>query len=95
VTKGGQMQIIDRVKQLVKFSKGEYISLTQATEYDGRADVVDFIFVHANPRHSEPVAIVWPKPNCIEEWTAREITEIKQSAEVAKEIIDSLRKVHK
>jgi long-chain acyl-CoA synthetase len=94
ITPGGQMQIIDRVKQLVKLSQGEYISLTQATEYYGLADVVDFVFVHANPKHSEPIAIVWPKQKCIDEWTLRGITDVEHSETVAKEIVASLRKVH-
>jgi long-chain acyl-CoA synthetase len=94
VTPGGQMKIIDRVKQLVKLSQGEYISLTQATEYYGLADVVDFVFVHADPKHSEPIAIVWPKPKCIEEWAARGISDIENSPEVKKEVIASLLKVH-
>jgi long-chain acyl-CoA synthetase len=94
VTPRGQMKIVDRVKQLVKLSQGEYISLTQVTEYYGLADVVDFVFVHADPKHSEPVAIVWPKPKCIEDWAARGITDIEGSPEVKKDVIASLRRVH-
>jgi long-chain acyl-CoA synthetase len=94
VTPGGQMQIIDRVKQLVKLSQGEYISLTQATEYYGLADVVDFVFVHADPKHSEPVAIVWPKPGCIEAWNAKGISDIEASDDVKKEVVASLKRVH-
>lgn len=78
----------------MKLSQGEYISLTQATEYYGLADVVDFVFVYADPKHSEPIAIVWPKPKCIEEWAARGISDIENSPEVKKEVIASLLKVH-
>jgi long-chain acyl-CoA synthetase len=65
LTTGMQFKIIDRIKQLIKLSQGEYVSLT---EYYGMANTVDFIYVHANPQFNEPVAIVWPKPALVQRW---------------------------
>jgi long-chain acyl-CoA synthetase len=94
LTKGMQFRIIDRVKQLVKLSHGEYVSLTTLTEYYGMADTVDFIYVHANPKFNEPIAIVWPKPALIQRWGDQGITDIEASPQVREQIIASLKKVH-
>jgi long-chain acyl-CoA synthetase len=94
ITKGMQCKIIDRVKQLVKLSQGEYVSLTTLTEFYGMADAVDIIYVHADSRYNEPIAIVWPKPALIQQWSDSGISDIENSEPVKKIIIESLRKVH-
>ncbi|OHS97611.1 putative AMP-binding enzyme protein [Tritrichomonas foetus] len=94
VTKGMQVKIIDRVKQLVKLSQGEYISLTTLTETYSLASAVLFIYVHADSKHSEPIAIVWPTHELQEKWRAAGINDIINSDVAKKEIVDSLRVEH-
>ncbi|KAH0792240.1 AMP-binding enzyme family protein [Histomonas meleagridis] len=94
-TKERQIQIIDRAKQLVKLSQGEYISLTTITDYYSNADCVSFIYIYADSNHDYPLAVVFPKKEKIKEWEARGITDVTQSEVVKKEIVDSLLAVHK
>jgi long-chain acyl-CoA synthetase len=94
VTKGMQMKIIDRVKQLVKLCQGEYVSLTTLTEYYQQADVAQFVFVHAEGKYDQPVAIVWPKQDYVEAWRARGILDIEHSQIVCEEVVASLQKVY-
>lgn len=92
VTKAMQMKIIDRVKQLVKLCQGEYISLTTLTECYSLASAVNFIYIHADSLHGEPIAIVWPKKELIEKWKSQGISEeqIPSSKVVHDEIVQSL-----
>lgn len=92
VTKGMQMKIIDRVKQLVKLCQGEYVSLTTLTECYSLASCVNFIYIHADSLHGEPIAIVWPKKELIEKWKKQGISEeeIPNSKVCHDEIIQSL-----
>ncbi|OHT16889.1 AMP-binding enzyme family protein [Tritrichomonas foetus] len=95
ITPEGQMLIIDRAKQLVKLSQGEYLSLTTLTENYSMADIVSFVYVYADSHHDQPIAVVFPKQEKIQEWTARGITDIKNSEIVKEEIVNSLDKIHK
>ena len=95
ITKDKQVKIIDRAKQLVKLSQGEYISLTTLTECYQLAPICGFIYVHADSKHSEPIAIVWPKPSYIEKWTNAGIQDIEKSQVVHDEVIADLAEVHK
>lgn len=92
VTKAMQMKIIDRVKQLVKLCQGEYVSLTTLTECYSLASAVNFIYIHADSLHGEPIAIVWPKKELIEKWKSQGISEeqIPSSKVVHDEIVQSL-----
>lgn len=62
----GTIQIIDRVKQLVKLSQGEYLSLTKLTDIYGTAQGIQSIFVYANSMHDRPVAVVVPNPDLLQ-----------------------------
>jgi len=86
----GTFQIIDRVKQLVKLSQGEYLSLTFLTDVYSEAKFVQFIYVYADSHHNKPVAVVVPTKKARDDWAARGITDIENSAEVKKEILKSL-----
>ncbi|KAK8866684.1 hypothetical protein M9Y10_009651 [Tritrichomonas musculus] len=94
-TKEGQLQIIDRAKQLVKLSQGEYLSLTTLSDNYSMADVATFVYVYADSRHDQPIAVVFPKKEKIAEWQARGITDIQHSDVVKQEILESLAKIHK
>ena len=95
ITKQKQVKIIDRAKQLVKLSQGEYVSLTTLTECYQLAPACGFIYVHADSKHGEPIAIVWPKPSYIEKWTNAGIKDIENSQVVHDEIVADLAEVHK
>ncbi|OHS95148.1 AMP-binding enzyme family protein [Tritrichomonas foetus] len=77
------VQIIDRVKQLVKLSHGEYISLTNLSEKYCTTPGVKYIYVFADSHHNQPVAVVIPTQNCIDDWVGRGI-KTYQSSEIAK-----------
>ena len=93
ITKEGQLEIIDRAKQLVKLSQGEYLSLSSLNEAYARADVATFVYVYANPMYDEPLAVVIPKPEKIKEWEDRGVKDITKDKTVHDECIQSLRKV--
>ncbi|KAH0792786.1 AMP-binding enzyme family protein [Histomonas meleagridis] len=93
ITPDGQIKIIDRAKQLVKLSQGEYLSLTTLSDMYSEADVLSFIFIYADSSHDQPIAVVFPKQEKIEEWNSRGITDVKDSQVVKDEIIKSLEKV--
>lgn len=97
VTKAMQMKIIDRVKQLVKLCQGEYVSLTTLTECYSLADAINFIYIHADSLHGEPIAICWPKKELIEKWKSQGISEdeIPNSKACKDEIIASLLEQYK
>ena len=87
------IKIIDRAKQLVKLSQGEYLSLTSLNDIYSMADILSFIFVYADPNHDQPIAVAVPKKEKIDEWNKQGITDIKNSEQVHKEIIESLQRV--
>jgi len=63
----GHLQIIDRVKNLVKLAGGEYIALEKLeTIYRGSQLVLN-IMVEADPEHSKPLAVVSPVENALAE----------------------------
>jgi long-chain acyl-CoA synthetase len=95
ITKGGQLRIIDRVKQLVKLSQGEYLSMTTLNEFYTMADVACFVYVYANSSYDRPVAVVFPKHDKIAQWQAKGINDVVQSDEVQREAIASLDRVFK
>ena len=88
--RGGQFQIIDRVKQLVKLSQGEYLSLTKLSEDYAMAKDIEFVYVYGNSMHDRPVAMVVPSKAKIEEWTKQGITDIPGNAECKKFLMERL-----
>ena len=93
ITPEGQIQIIDRAKQLVKLCQGEYISLTTLTDYYSMAENISFIYVYADSMHDRPIAVVIPKPEKIKEWISKGYNDFKTNEITQKELINSLNKV--
>jgi len=91
----GTIQIIDRVKQLVKLSQGEYISLTSLTDIYGTSKGVANIFVYANSHHNNPVAVVIPNTEQTEKWTQKGIVDPRNDKHAINEMMDNLNQVHK
>ncbi|OHT04328.1 AMP-binding enzyme family protein [Tritrichomonas foetus] len=88
----GTVQIIDRVKQLVKLSQGEYLSLTHVTDAYSKAEGVEFIYTYADSTHNHPVAVVIPTRHFIDEWEKRGIKDFVNSDVCAKEIVENMEK---
>ena len=95
LTSDGSIKIIDRVKQLVKLSQGEYISLTNLNEAYSAAKGVANIYVYADSLHNHPVAIVIPDENKIKEWKAQGIEDCKTSEVANQEMVKSLEELAK
>ena len=74
----GQLQIIDRKKNLLKLSQGEYVAVEKVENVLGRSSIVNQVFVHGSPLESCVVAVVVPDPAAIES---------KSTAEVRNEIL--------
>lgn len=58
LTKSGQFLIVGRVKELVKLSQGEYISLTKLTKIYVETKFINQIYIHAGMQSRFLVAIV-------------------------------------
>jgi long-chain acyl-CoA synthetase len=57
----GTLSIIDRKKNLVKLSGGEYIALEKLESSYKSCDYVQNLCVHADPNAKQPMAIVFPR----------------------------------
>jgi long-chain acyl-CoA synthetase len=90
----GVLSIIDRVKQLVKLSQREYISVTTLNDLYSMADGVASIFVYADSLHDTPGAVVVPTQDRLDAWKAAGITDVVTSAVARDEILAELQKVH-
>jgi len=90
LTTDGQIQIIDRTKQLVKMSNGEYMSLSCLSEVYSEARNIESIYLFADPHHSQPLAVVVPTVEYINEWKNNGIEDITKSDIVIHELLDDL-----
>ncbi|KAG9030909.1 long-chain fatty acid-CoA ligase [Tulasnella sp. JGI-2019a] len=61
--KDGTLSVIDRIKNLVKLSGGEYIALERLESTYKAVDVVANICVHAHTDAKQPMAIILPHEN--------------------------------
>ncbi|MCO5573629.1 hypothetical protein L7F22_027401 [Adiantum nelumboides] len=59
--KDGTLSIIDRKKNLVKLSGGEYIAIEKLESTYKSCDYVQNICVHADPDAKQPMALVFPR----------------------------------
>lgn len=82
----GEIQIVDRVSNLVKLSHGEYISISSITNVVEEVDAVKSVFVFADSHYDAPVAVVVPSERLSSLWHARGITELTKSEAAAEEI---------
>ncbi|KAH0790807.1 AMP-binding enzyme family protein [Histomonas meleagridis] len=92
ITEDGHLQIIDRVKQLVKLSQGEYISMTSLTEQYQNTPGIESIYIYADSHHNTLVAIVVPTQDKIKEWEKSGINDFMDNNMAKKDMLDALRK---
>lgn len=90
ITSNGSLQIIDRAKQLIKLSQGEYISLTSLTDIYSHTDGIQNVFIFADSHQDSPLAVVVPDTKLIEKWNNQGISDIIHSKIVKDEILQKL-----
>ncbi len=79
----GALQIIDRRKNLVKLSAGEYISLEGLESIYGNSKYVspNGIMVYANSEKDQPVAVIIPQFTVLKTWASNNgIQDVDESA---------------
>jgi len=95
MTSDGSIQIIDRAKQLVKLSQGEYISITSLTDKYGLAKGVANIYVYADSHHNLPIAVVIPTNEQAEEWKKKGIEDYTVSPIAVEDMMTNLGEIVK
>jgi long-chain acyl-CoA synthetase len=64
----GTLRIIDRVKNLIKPSHGEYIALEKLEAIYRTCPLIDNIVIYADSHHFDVVGIVTPNKQATEQW---------------------------
>ena len=90
----GTLMIIDRKKDLVKLSHGEYIALGNLESIYAHSPLVDHICIYADADHQRPIAIVVPNKDKVQALIAQHggSTEGMQSAGVRQAVVEELSK---
>jgi long-chain acyl-CoA synthetase len=91
-TEDGYLQIVDRVKQLVKLSQGEYLSLTALSDIYGSTPGLKNVYVYADSHHDAPLAVVVPGPELTGQWELQGIAKFIGNAEAEAQVIALLNK---
>lgn len=94
ITEDGLVKIIDRAKQLVKLSQGEYISITSLNDIYGMSEKVKNIYIYADSHHDSPAAVIVPSDNQVKLWETQGITDPANSEAAKNEIIAELKIIH-
>ena len=91
ITENGVMQIVDRAKQLVKLSQGEYLSITTLNDNYGRTPGVSSIYIYADSHHDSPAAVVVPDKELLNKWAAQGITDPVNSTAARDDMLQRLK----
>jgi long-chain acyl-CoA synthetase len=90
ITENNVLRIVDRAKQLVKLSQGEYISVTSLNDIYSLADGVANVYIFADSHHDAPAAVVVPTKAALDSWKAKGITEPKESKVAKTDMLKNL-----
>lgn len=105
IDEAGRVSIIDRVKNLVKTSQGEYIAIENVEQKFAAHKLLAQFWLYADSRESHTVAIAVPEPDPFAPWVSaivgRQITPTDleglekacQEPKVAKSFLDELAKI--
>eukprot|EP00246_Nothoceros_aenigmaticus_P003640 TRINITY_DN14813_c0_g1_i1.p1 TRINITY_DN14813_c0_g1~~TRINITY_DN14813_c0_g1_i1.p1 ORF type:complete len:500 (-),score=110.23 TRINITY_DN14813_c0_g1_i1:1452-2738(-) len=94
----GCLEIIDRKKDIVKLQHGEYVSLGKVEASLAGCPYVENIMVHADPFHSNAVALVVAAKGALEDWAQnvgvqfQDLTDLCKKKEAQQEVVKSIKK---
>ncbi|SPO46817.1 related to long-chain-fatty-acid-CoA ligase [Moesziomyces antarcticus] len=96
----GTLSIIDRKKNLVKLSGGEYIAIERLESVYKASNLVSNICVHANSDAKQPMAIIFPREDNLVQAAQRagvsgELEELCANRQVAKIVMEDVNGVGK
>jgi long-chain acyl-CoA synthetase len=97
----GCVEIIDRKKDIVKLQAGEYVSLGKVEAVLAGSSYVDNVMLHADPFHSNTVALIAVNQAALEGWAKKagvdysDFADLCSKPEACKEVLDSLTKASK
>ena len=94
----GVLRIIDRKKNLVKLSGGEYIAIERLESVYKSSNLVSNICVHANSDAKQPMAIIFPREDNLTSAAAKvgangDLEELCKNRDVAKLVMDDVNQV--
>ena len=97
--KDGTLSIIDRKKNLVKLSGGEYVALEKLESSYKSCDYVQNLCVHADPDAKQPMALVFPREDNFRKLPGAggggELADLCQKRELAQAMLKELNAVGK
>jgi len=97
--KDGTLSIIDRKKNLVKLSGGEYIAIEKLESSYKSCDYVQNLCVHAHPDAKQPMAIVFPREDGFRKLPGatggQDLADLCQKKELASAMLKELNSVGK
>jgi len=92
--KDGTLSVIDRKKNLVKLSGGEYIAIEKLESTYKSCDLVQNMCVHADANASKPMAIVFPREDALKALgNGRSLEELCNDDKVANQVLKQLNDV--
>lgn len=104
IDESGRFRIIDRVKNIMKLSQGEYVALERIENVYAACPVVQQIYVHGDSLQSYLLAVVIPDPvvlarltsevweKSVSETDSRTLDEAVKDEKVVKAVLDMLTK---
>lgn len=83
----GYIAIIDRKKNIVKLSQGEYVALGPLGKiFEGGSAVIDQVYLHGNSRRSFLLAVVVPDMDAVRETFGSDVDDATLEAFIKKEL---------
>ncbi|XP_010413099.2 PREDICTED: long chain acyl-CoA synthetase 1-like, partial [Camelina sativa] len=92
----GVLKVIDRKKNLIKLSQGEYVALEHLESIYGQNPIVQDIWVYGDSFKSMLVAVIIPNPEILNRWAkdlglTKPFEELCSLSEIQEHIISELK----